>query len=132
MRDRFVEHRYDKLIPFSLIFVFFCSSILVILIHPTDYYISPPRFPLLQETDGGNAQPRSSNTRGPNSQQSVTKGIYDLGQEVFDRLRAGLEGAGQSLVSDFLLQLQSYLSWGNWEELLARIQARKENRYGFS
>ncbi|XP_037804160.1 uncharacterized protein LOC119598585 isoform X1 [Penaeus monodon] len=79
------------------------------------------------ETDGGNAQPRSSNTRGPNSQQSVTRGIYDLGQEVFDRLRAGLEGAGQSVASDFLLQLQSYLSWGNWEELLARIQARKEN-----
>lgn len=60
--------------------------------------------------------------------QSGTKEIYDLGQEVFDRLRVFLEGADQSLMSDFLLQLQSYLSWGNWEDLLGRIQARKENR----
>nr|XP_027208146.1 uncharacterized protein LOC113801924 [Penaeus vannamei] len=72
-------------------------------------------------------EPGGGKGNGGNNMQSGTKEIYDLGQEVFDRLRVFLEGADQSLMSDFLLQLQSYLSWGNWEDLLGRIQARKEN-----
>ncbi|XP_069971772.1 uncharacterized protein [Penaeus vannamei] len=72
-------------------------------------------------------EPGGGKGNGGNNMQSGTKEIYELGQELFDRLRVFLEGADQSLMSDFLLQLQSYLSWGNWEDLLGRIQARKEN-----
>ncbi|XP_042873451.1 uncharacterized protein LOC122254047 [Penaeus japonicus] len=69
----------------------------------------------------------NSKQEGKKGRESVSQEIYDLGQQVYYRLEILLEGGESSLLHETLLELQSYLSWENWEELLMRVKARKEN-----